>query len=209
VQLGEKVGQTLGHIHQASAENAAAFGAFRDHTVFVQLRVDPFYRRVQERCPDVAAAIVPIVQDMLTIKEALCHGDYTPKNMLVHNGHFTLVDYETAHLGDPTMDLGLFMAHLTLKSVRDPERAADFVNLMHAFWNAYCNNVDFCGHADLERRGVKHLGACLLARIDGTSPIDYLPDERLREWVRKRAREILLGDSKSWEHVWHRLGRRG
>ena len=61
---------------------------------------------------------------MLTIKESLCHGDYTPKNMLVHGGDFTLVDYETAHFGDPTMDLGLFLAHLTLKAIRAPNEAA-------------------------------------------------------------------------------------
>src|ERR1019366_3354510 len=131
--LGAKVGQTLGRIHQVSAENAAAFTAFRDHNVYVQLRVDPFYRRVQERRPEVAAALEPIIHDMLTIKEALCHGDYTPKNMLVHDGHITLVDYETAHFGDPTMDLGLFLAHLTLKTIRDLDRASDFVNLMRAF----------------------------------------------------------------------------
>ena len=138
VALGTKVGQVLGRIHQISAEQAQRFEAFRDHNVFVQLRVDPFYRRVQERRPEVAAVIEPIIHDMLTIKEALCHGDYTPKNMLVHpilpslfgrgvwgeGEGFTLVDYETAHFGDPTMDLGLFLAHLTLKTVRELERAA-------------------------------------------------------------------------------------
>ena len=217
LRLAVKAGQALGRIHQISAEQSSVFEAFRDHNVYVQLRVDPFYRRVQERRPEVAAALEPIIHDMLTIKEALCHGDYTPKNMLVHPVHpspsgsglgvegFTLVDYETAHFGDPTMDLGLFLAHLTLKTLRDLERAPDFVNLMRAFWRAYLKNVSFCAHADLERRGLKHLGVCLLARIDGTSPIDYLPEERLREWVRDRARDILLGNLTSWEHLWHHL----
>jgi len=137
---------------------------------------------VQERRPEVAAAIAPIIEDMLTIKEALCHGDYTPKNILKYGDAFTLVDYETAHFGDPTMDLGLFLAHLTLKSVRDVEGAYDWVGPMQTFWKAYCNRVTFRPHAELESRGLKHLGVCLLARIDGTSPVDYLPDERSREW---------------------------
>ena len=202
LELGKKVGAVLGRIHQVSAEQANRFESFRDHNVYVQLRVDPFYRRVQERCPDVAAAIAPIVNDMLTIKEALCHGDYTPKNILVHAGGFMLVDYETAHFGDPTMDLGLFLAHVTLKAVRAPEGGADFVGLMRAFWQGYCENVGFCSPADLEKRGIKHMGVCLLARVDGTSPVDYLPDESHRVLVRRLGRAILLDYIATWDQVW-------
>ncbi|MBI3823225.1 MAG: phosphotransferase [Planctomycetes bacterium] len=205
VDLGTKVGQTLGRIHQVSAENVRRFEAFRDHNVYVQLRVDPFYVRVQERRPEVASAVAPIIHGMLTIKEALCHGDYTPKNILVHDGSFTLVDYETAHFGDPTMDLGLFFAHLALKAVRADARCADFITLMRSVWNGYRDSVTFLPHADLERRGVKHLGVCLLARIDGTSPVDYLLDEGKREFVRNLGRAILLDGVDRWEDVWQRV----
>jgi 5-methylthioribose kinase len=212
LELGEKVGKVLGRIHQVSAEHSKQFEAFRDHNVYVQLRVDPFYRRVQERRPEFAAAIEPIIQDMLTIKEALCHGDYTPKNMLVHptplspSGRgvggegFTLVDYETAHFGDPTMDLGLFMAHLTLKTVRAPDLGQGYRDLADAFWRGYCQEATFRPHAELNRRGVRHLGACLLARVDGTSPVDYL-EEPKREIVRQLAGTILLDGLGSWHEV--------
>src|SRR5207244_7649688 len=63
VELGARIGDTLGRIHQISADRTGEFAAFRDHNVFVQLRVDPFYRRVQERRPEVATAIEPIVQE--------------------------------------------------------------------------------------------------------------------------------------------------
>lgn len=207
IAFGTQVGRALGRMHQVSVDHRDRFEAFRDHNVYVQLRVDPFYRRVQERRREVAAAIQPIIDQMLTLKDALCHGDYTPKNILVHPGPtgFTLVDYETAHLGDPTMDLGLFLTHLTLKAVRAPERSRDFIDLMREFWKRYCLEVQFCAHADLERRGVQHLGVCLLARIDGTSPVDYLTDEAKREFVRETGRAILLGKLTHWEDVWIRL----
>src|SRR5438094_679558 len=83
---------------------------FSDHRVFVQLRVDPFYRKVQQRRPEVAKAVGEVIERMLACREAICHGDYTPKNLLLHADGFTLVDYECAHYGDPTMDLGLFLA---------------------------------------------------------------------------------------------------
>jgi 5-methylthioribose kinase len=202
VHLGKQVGCVLGRLHQVSAERPSEFAAFADHGVYVQLRVDPFYRRVQERCPDVAAALEPIVEEMLTRKEALCHGDFTPKNMLVNAAGFTLVDYETAHVGDPTMDLGLFLAHLMLKAIRDKGRQEGFIGLMRAFWIRYCEAAHFTPHADLERRGMRHLGVCLLARVDGTSPVDYLHDEAKREQVRRLGRAILLDGVNQWEDAW-------
>src|SRR5207249_1212589 len=140
-----------------------------------------FYRRVQERRPEVADAVEPIVRHMLTAEDALCHGDYTPKNMLTHAQGFTLVDYETAHFGDPTMDLGLFLCHLFLKAVRLPARRADYFALTRAFWRGYAAEVRFRPVEELERRGVGHFAVCLLARVDGTSPVEYLPEEPKRE----------------------------
>src|SRR5439155_27286490 len=123
---------------------------FRDRAVFVQLRLDPFYRRVQERRPEVAHAIEPIIRHMLTAEEALCHGDYTPKNMLTHAEGFTLVDYETAHFGDPTMDLGLFLAHIMLKACRLPGRRQDYFDLTQSFWRGYREEVAFRSSQELE-----------------------------------------------------------
>jgi 5-methylthioribose kinase len=164
------------------------------------LRVDPFYCRVLERRPEVASVVASIIDDMLTIKESLCHGDYTPKNMLVHAGAFTLVDYETAHVGDPTMDLGLCLTHLTLKAIRATDRRAELFDLIAAFWRGYRSAVAFRSHQELERRGMRHLGACLLARVDGTSPVDYL-DESQRETVRCLGRTILLDGATQWDEV--------
>ncbi len=44
---------------------------------------------------------------------------------------------------------------------------------------------------DLERRSVAHLAACALARIDGTSPVDYLTDPVVREAVRDFSGRLL------------------
>src|SRR6516225_6501497 len=135
--LGQRVGAILGLIHEHTFVDQRAVEPFRDHTVYVQLRVDPFYRRVQERRPETAKTIEPIIERMLTAQDALCHGDYTPKNILAHNQGFTLVDYETAHLGDPTMDLGLCLAHLILKAVRRPALLVEYFALTRAFWRGY------------------------------------------------------------------------
>src|ERR1043166_9727149 len=43
--MGELTGRVLGKMHETSARNRARFEAFTERTAFVQLRVDPFYRR--------------------------------------------------------------------------------------------------------------------------------------------------------------------
>ena len=127
LKLGEQVGAVLGDIHQRTATEPALIERFADRTVFVQLRVDPFYRRIQERRPEVAVAVGVLIERMHTSREALCHGDYSPKNILVHEKGFTLVDYETGHQGDPAMDIGFFLSHLLLKTVRQRSERAQYL----------------------------------------------------------------------------------
>jgi 5-methylthioribose kinase len=198
--LGTRTGSLLGTMHQATAERPALVEPFRDHTAFVQLRVDPFYRRVQERRPEVATPVERLIEQMLTIREGLCHGDYTPKNLLIHGSTLTLVDYETAHWGDPTMDLGLGLCHFLLKAIHRWDRRQDYFDLTRAFWRGYSVAVSFRPLAELERRGIAHGGACLLARVDGTSPVDYLT-EPARMVVRRLGTRILLEQPAAWEEV--------
>jgi 5-methylthioribose kinase len=201
LSVGEHAGRILGRIHESTAGSLALTERFRDHTVFEQLRVDPFYRRIQERRPEVADAVGPLVEDLLNIKQALCHGDFSPKNILTHAQGFTLVDYETAHLGDPTMDLGFFLSHLLLKAVKRCAERERFYELTRAFWRGYAAEVSFRPVAELQARGIGHLGVCLLARIDGTSPVDYLPEPANREAVRGLGRRVLRERPGIWEDV--------
>jgi 5-methylthioribose kinase len=201
LELGESAGGILGRMHQSTAANRSAVEPFRDHTVFVQLRVDPFYRRIQERRPEVAHAVAPLIEQLLTIKEALCHGDYSPKNILTHSQGFTLVDYETAHFGDPTMDLGFFLSHLLLKALKRSDERDRYFDLTRAFWRGYAKEVRFRPLAELQSRGCGHFAVCLLARIDGTSPVDYLPEEPKRGAARRLGRGVLLDGVRAWEKV--------
>jgi hypothetical protein len=53
---------------------------------------------------------------------------------------------------------------------------------------------------------VGHLGVCLLARIDGASPVDYLPEEPKRDAARRLGRGLLLERPASWDELLGRLG---
>ena len=201
VAVGERVGRVLGLIHDATARGPQVVERFRDRAVFIQLRVEPYYRRVQERRPEVAQAVGQVVDQMLATTEALCHGDYSPKNILTHDRGFMLVDYETAHLGDPTMDLGFCLTHFVLKAVKLHAVRWAFFGLTRAFWRGYAQSARFRPIPELEARGIAHLGVCLLARVDGTSPVEYLTQEPKRDIVRRLGRRILWERPARWEEV--------
>jgi aminoglycoside phosphotransferase (APT) family kinase protein len=191
LSLGEKAGAVLGRVHDATGREPDRFRQFADGRVFTQLRIDPFYRRVVERHPDFAAAIGPLVEGMLTRREALCHGDFSPKNILATADGFMLVDYETAYLGEPAMDLGFFQSHLLLKAIKLPGDRPRIFDLTRAFWRGYSSVVSYRPADELFERAVGHLGVCLLARVDGTSPVDYLTEERQRDTARRLGRRLL------------------
>ncbi|HTU19130.1 MAG TPA: aminoglycoside phosphotransferase family protein [Gemmataceae bacterium] len=199
--VGEYAGRILGRIHEATARDARLVEPFADRSVFVQLRVDPYYRRIQERRPEVAEAVQPLIDRLMTGREALCHGDYSPKNILTHEHGFTLVDYETAHLGDPTMDLGFCLSHLMLKAVKRSHDRQRHFELTRRFWQGYLAETTFLPGAELQRRGIEHCAVCLLARIDGTSPVEYLPEEDRREAVRQFGRRLLLERPRHWDEL--------
>jgi len=198
--LAEWVGVILGRMHQATAERAASLDFLAQRRVFVQLRVEPFYHRVAERRPEVAEPVARLVERLLSVRLALCHGDYSPKNILFRGHEFTLVDYETGHLGDPAMDLGFFLSHLVLKGLARKPRQRDYWELTRAFWRGYWSEARFQPREQLLPWGIAHFGLCVLARVDGTSPVDYLgPVEK--EQARKLGRAILLQASTEWEEV--------
>src|SRR5207247_1370520 len=132
-----------------------------ERTVFVQLRVEPYYQRIQGRHPDLAGHIQPLVEQMLSANEALCHGDFSPKNLLVHSAGITLVDHETGHLGEPAMDLGFFFSHLFLKGLRANDWPL-YRPLIEAAWRGYTEEIHTRSAIETMRRGFGHLGVCLL-----------------------------------------------
>jgi 5-methylthioribose kinase len=204
VGVAEQAGRILGLIHERTSNRPELRGRLSDRTVFVQLRIDPFYRRIQERHADLAGHVEPLVEQMMGATEALCHGDFSPKNLLVSSSGVMLVDHETAHVGEPAMDLGFFFSHLLLKG----ERSGDwglYGDVVRAAWRGYDAEVRYRPAAEALARGLRHLGVCLLARIDGTSPVDYLPQPEKRERVRQLGRGLLLRPAESWEDVLDRI----
>jgi len=201
--VASKAGEVLGTIHVASLGHPAlaSGGRFADLTVFDELRIEPFYRTLARVYPDLAPRLEMLIESLLHPPlRCFVHADFSPKNILVHSQGITLVDFETAHAGDPAYDLGFFLSHLLLKAVRAYPSESSFLAVTWAFWEGYFDHGAACEDATLVARTNAHACACALARVDGTSPVDYLNDSQ-RAVVRRFALAGLQETPVTWDQL--------
>jgi 5-methylthioribose kinase len=174
---------------------------FEDRTVFDQLRVDPYYRTTAARHPDVRPVIEKLVADSWQIRSAIVHGDYSPKNMLVWGSNIFLIDFEVVHWGDPAFDAGFLLNHLFLKAFHHPQFCPLYFAAAREFWRELLGGTEKAALGDFENMTLRHLGALMLARIDGKSPVEYIRDEITRGRVRRFAKCLLLEGPRRLEQA--------
>jgi len=183
-------------VHAEIHEHCGRLAA--DRQVFDELRIDPYYRWMATRDPELRPALQQLIDQSLTREDCLTLADFSPKNILLAGERIILLDFETAHVGDPAFDVGFFLTHLVLKAFHVPEIREALLHEIREFWSAYrCAFSDPVIASAIEMRTGAHLAACLLARVDGKSPVDYLTSEE-RPRVRRFARSLLPAPPANW-----------
>jgi len=209
--IAASAGDILSAIHFHTADDNTCQTRYADREVFVQLRVDPFYRYIARAHPQLQPAIEELITEMWQTTLCVVHADFSPKNILISELGVTLVDYETAHYGDPAFDIGFFLSHLLLKSVLHAERADELLQLCTTFWEHYIAGLgELRSHPKwnsmaLERRSVQHLAACMLSRIEGTSTVDYLTKPDQQQQVLTYCYALFNEPVLSFEDAFHHL----
>jgi 5-methylthioribose kinase len=190
--VARQAGTLLGLMITSSQHDPCFKTLFADRTVFDQLRIDPYYRTTAARQHDVGPVIEKLVEDSWQIRTAIVHGDYSPKNMLVQGNNIFLIDFEVVHWGDPAFDAGFLLNHLFLKAFHQPRFWGLYFTAVREFWKELLSGTENATHGDFESMTLRHLGALMLARIDGKSPVEYIRDEITTERVRRFAKRLLL-----------------
>lgn len=178
-------GRLLGTVHRGGYEcRAKAEPVFRDRSVFESLRLEPYYGYAAERVPEASRVLRALVDETRSRRDTLVHGDYSPKNVLVREERLILLDHEVIHFGEPAFDLGFGLTHFLSKAHHLPEKRSAFAEAARLYWSVYRAEVGFLPWVEgLEQRTVRHTLGCLLARVAGRSPLEYLDKEEL---VRQR-----------------------
>jgi 5-methylthioribose kinase len=174
----------LGSIHRIGNERLAEVEPlFGDRGYFESLRLEPYYAYTSTQVDAATGFLTELIAETRVHRDTIVHGDYSPKNILVHEGRLVLLDHEVIHVGDPGFDLGFSLTHFLSKAHHIPAKRADFAEATSTYWRIYKEEAgDAPWTRDLESRAVRHTLGCLLARVAGRSPLEYLDaGERARQ----------------------------
>jgi aminoglycoside phosphotransferase (APT) family kinase protein len=178
VQLDQvqQFARLLATIHVAAAERAGELReVFDDVTYFESLRLEPYYGYASQQVPQAASFLVRLIDQTRARRQTLVHGDYSPKNILVHNGRLVLLDHEVIHWGDPAFDLGFALAHLLSKARHLAQHRDIFAGAAGEFVRSYAAVARSAGfYPEITASMLDHTLGCLLARVAGRSPLEYL-----------------------------------
>ncbi len=171
-------GRLIGSIHLKSTPRADLHMLFEDRSFFESLRVEPYYRYTAQQVPQAGEFLNRLIETTFARRLCLVHGDFSPKNILVHDGKLILLDHEVLHFGDPAFDIGFALAHLLSKAHHMAGHCERFISAAHIFWSAYTTTIAPAPWAiDMDPHAAAHGLACTLARVAGRSKLEYLTAE--------------------------------
>ena len=207
--IASQVVSALAKVHDAAATDQDVWRTFESQKVFIELRIDPYLRTVAARHRALKPLINREVDRLLNNRLTLVHGDYSPKNMLVAGERLFILDFEVAHIGDPSFDLGFLANHFLLKAVKNKDWALGYLALLVGSMHDYFKAIHFTDRYRLEADSVRTLALLFLARVDGKSPAEYITEEEDKALIRTLAYQILDDGLNSFEQVamlaWHTL----
>ncbi|HWE61136.1 MAG TPA: phosphotransferase [Chloroflexota bacterium] len=181
--VAQRLGMVLGVWHGATSDDPEVAARFGDSEAFDQLRIDPYYRTVMRRHPELAPVMTAYLDRMLATHRCLVHGDFSPKNVLVGDDGLWVLDFEVAHMGDPVFDVAFMLNHLLLKAIHRPVDRQAYKQAARRFWDTYQHAVP-AGLCPPVHYLLGHLACLMVARVDGKSPAEYLtPPEQRRAWA--------------------------
>ena len=195
------VAATLVRIHAATAADPAVAAEFPTDDIFYDIRLEPYLVATARAHPDLAGALLALVETTRANKRALVHGDVSPKNILHGPAGPVFLDAECAWWGDPAFDLAFCLNHLLLKCLWNPPARAGFLACFDALAGRYLAGVAWEAPAALEARAAHLLAGLFLARVDGKSPVEYITSETDRNRVRRIARDLLAHPVDRLSHV--------
>ncbi len=168
----------LASIHRNAFENRKdSFPAFEDRSFFESLRLEPYYGYTATQVSEASNFLHELIEDTLTRQDTVVHGDYSPKNVLVHDNRLVLLDHEVIHFGEPAFDIGFSLTHLLGKALHLRENRSVFAKSASLYWHTYLENLGNVPWLEnFETRCIRHTLGCLLARSAGRSLLEYLDE---------------------------------
>ena len=189
--IGGKLGTTLANWHNYGEITPSAKIQFMEDSLFEQLRIDPFYRFVAAKNPQIEVGIRRLINELEGDKTSIVHGDFSPKNIMVTaSDDIYILDFEVTHVGNPVFDLAFLIAHLLCKFFRAPDRLQSklLANTAASFVKEYEKL------RPISPSVTKHAALIALARVEGKSTVNYLSADQQQK-IQSYTKSILASNA--------------
>lgn len=178
MSLLSKITESIIDMHNKTLDNDELKKKFSNTEGFLKLKIDAqCYNATKNK--SLQQEIHSFIQKSLMIRKVLLHGDLAPKNIMVWDNNFLLIDFEESSYSDPALEIGYFLAHLNLYK---KFKAADSVR------KRYLENINYSDSSFKERIS-KYIGIFMLSRIEGIARDEHLDD---KEYLRNYAKDLIL-----------------
>ena len=186
-QIGHDLGQFIGALHAGSYNNQSLAERF-DNTAIQRTRLEVQYRAIRDLCVRAGLSDAEALGRTAAVLGELLQkpglyvimGDLWPPSILVAPGGLRIIDWELAHFGRPSQDVGHLVAHLWMHIHRAPTKsaAARAQATLHGFlvsyrWTLGRRFDEVFGAAGIRESAI-HLGAEILVRAVGAFQNGYL-----------------------------------
>jgi aminoglycoside phosphotransferase (APT) family kinase protein len=196
VAAARAVGALVGKLQAASAADPGAAAMFATDENFETLRIGPYLRVTARAHPDLEHRFAELATRTAGTHLAVVHGDVSPKNILLGPYGPVLLDAECAWYGDPAFDVAFCINHLLIKSIKLPHAGAALRTAARALAEGHARYVDWEPADSLDGRVASLTPALALARVDGSSPVEYLSADQ-RATLRSVSRSLLTAPPAS------------
>jgi tRNA A-37 threonylcarbamoyl transferase component Bud32 len=196
VSVARDVGTLVGRLHAARSANPAAAAMFATDENFDALRIGPYLRVTVQAHPDLEHRFAELAMRTASTHLAVVHGDVSPKNILLGAHGPVLLDAECAWYGDPAFDVAFCINHLLIKSIKLPHQAAALRTAARVLVDGHAQHVHWEPADRLNGRVASLTPALALARVDGSSPVEYL-SEAQRAALRSVSRSLVAAPPAS------------
>ena len=200
LQIAAQCGELLATVHNETANNRDLKTLFKETKPFEQLRIEPFYNKVIQTFPDLKKIVDAQARQLLKDRRTLVLGDLRPRNVWIDNGQVYLVDFATAHFGNPSFDLAFYACDLCLRAMHHSMQKAAYLEAINVFWNAYFKMAEYEEAAAAEKMAVRDLGCLLLSATDGREPVDYF-SEPMAGLSRRIAQSLIFTELEKIEDI--------
>jgi hypothetical protein len=173
---GARLGTYAAHLHARTENRADIAAAFADNPGFA-LR-DQSIRSAAPANPDLAPLIEAALRRNRSEARVLVDADITPKNVLVHAGGLTKLDFECTQWGHPALDVGIITAHFILLAFARPQWRDPLLAEAQHCYDSYATLRPEAHSPAFAADTALFAAVMMLGRADGALIFDYLIPHR-------------------------------